>query len=149
MSSILFLSDLSCQRQDRKLPVVQTRGKEMSSFELKSKVRMLEGVMEGMVLWRPCRREKLTPRFPGQWKKVCRRVSSSFALHLVQREDWFGNILDVRSAVGRMLWRSLKRKLVRLGPSIFCLDSCQVLSQDMDGVARSNSINCLIKLSTT
>jgi hypothetical protein len=60
-------------------------------------------------------------------------VSTSFILHLVHRGDWFGRILDVRSAVGRIWWRSLKRKLVRWGPSMCCLDKYQVLSQVTKG----------------
>ena len=113
----------------------QTRGKEC--FSVAWKARMLNGVKDGVILLRPTSRDSVTLWFPGHWKKAWRRVSFSSSLHLLHFGDWFGRILAVRSAVGRMLWRSLKRKLVRLGPSILCLASCQVLSQDTAGAALS------------
>ena len=131
--STLFFSTRSCHRLEKKLVVFQTRGKKFSSGVWKSKVRMLEGLIVGMNFLIPFTRHSPIPWFPGQLKKVWRSVSTSLILHLVQRGDWFGRILDVRSAVGRIWWRSLKRKLVRWGPSICCLDRCQVQTQVTKG----------------
>ena len=132
INSILFFSIRSCQREDRKVAVVHTRGNWFSSWVWKSRVRMLVVVMEGMY----CTKTRPTPWFSEQLKKVWRSVSASFVLHLVQFGECLGRILATRLAVGMIWWTSLKSKLVRWGPSICSLYMCHVLSH----------INCLVRI---
>ena len=134
ISSTLFLSALSCQRLDRKVAVHHTRGKSRSSLELKLSVRTSCWVILGIYLWRPCRRTVPVPWLLLQSNRAWLKVSTtgSSALQWVQCGEWLGRILATLSAVGRIWWRSLNKKLVRFGPNIFCFDSCQLLSHSQE-----------------
>ena len=136
MSSTLFLSALNCQRLDRKVAVHHARGKSRSSAELKLSVRTSAWVILGTYLWRPCRRAVPVPWLLVHSNRAWLRVSTTWssALQWVQCGEWLGRILATLSAVGRIWWRSLNKKLVRFGPHIFCFESCQLLSHWTDGV---------------
>ena len=99
MSSTFFFSTLSCHKEDRNWAMVQTTGKVSSSDRSRLRVRII--------------------------------VDGGFQLLEVLAYIWIsevlGRILETLSAVGRIWWSSLKRNVVRVGPSMCCLAISQVL----------------------
>ena len=137
--STLFFSVLNCQRLDRKVAVHQTIGKSSSSSTSKLSLRTSCGVILGTYFWRPWRRTFPVPWLLGHSNKAWLKLSTTgfSARQWLQWGEWFGRILAILSAVGRIWWRSLNKKLVRFGPNIFCLDSCQLLFHWTEGLAIS------------
>ena len=110
-SSTLFFSVLRVQSEERKTAELQTRGKWFSSLVSKFKVKRLAGDKAGITFLSPVRSTRVESWLSGQVKKACSRVSGTLVWHLEQIGDWLGRILDTLSAVGRIWWRSLNRKL--------------------------------------
>ena len=95
--------------------------------------------MSGTSCLRPCSRIALTGWLTSQANIACSKVSVTWPLplHLVQYGDLLGRILAILSAVGRICWSILNRKVVRLGPSMLCLAMLQDLSHWLLGWASS------------
>ena len=146
INSTFFFSILNCHSVERKVAAVKTMGNCRSSSISKSRVRILLGVRSGMHFLRPFRRTLPAPLFCWQWKRACSRVSAVPSTHLLQIGDWLGSIFATRSAIGRILCKSLKRKVYRFGPSIYCLDKDQVVSYWLSGLLSSTLRGCSVWL---
>ena len=125
ISCISFLATLIFHREERKWAIAQVTGKLCSCWQSKSRVRILEGVIAGTALLSPWRRTLLAGWLASQSNMACCKVSIVWllVLHLLQWGDWFGKILATLSAVGRIWWSILNKKLDRLGSRMLCCPS--------------------------
>ena len=137
ISSTFFFSTLRFQIENRNTAVIHTSGKWCSSSMSKSRVSRLVNDRVGRNFLSPWRSTWQQTWLSGQEKKTCSRVSGVLFWLLEQIGDWLGRILPTLAAVGRIWWRSLKRKLTMSGPSICCLARSHVLSHGIDGDADS------------
>ena len=120
---ISFFCVLSCHTEERKWAIVQTIEKLRSSWWSKLRVMMVPGVMSGILFCKPSSNVVPATLLLTQSNKACCNVSTNWPLswHWLQWGDWFGSILANLSAVGRILWSIMNKKLVRVAPACAAL----------------------------